>query len=77
MLQAFAEESLNTLHFASMASKVKCDPVHILDPQDKLVLNLKGTIARLRNQNMQLASALQQAASGQLPVCHTLVLCMK
>lgn len=64
LLQAQAEETLNTLHFASMALRVKCNPLCILDPQDKLVLNLRGTISKLRSQNKQLSSALQRSRSG-------------
>jgi len=61
--QAQAEETLNTLHFASMALRVKCNPLCILDPQDKLVLNLRGTISKLRSQNQQLSTALQRSRS--------------
>lgn len=54
---------MNTLHFASMALRVKSNPLCILDPQDKLVLNLRGTISKLRNQNKQLSTALQRSRS--------------
>ena len=46
-----------------MALRVKCNPLCILDPQDKLVLNLRGTITKLRSQNKQLSSALQRSRS--------------
>ena len=62
-MQAQAEETLNTLHFASMALRVKCNPLCILDPQDKLVLNLRGTITKLRSENKQLSTALQRSRS--------------
>lgn len=62
-MQAQAEETLNTLHFASMALRVKCNPLCILDPQDKLVLNLRDTITKLKSQNKQLSSALQRSRS--------------
>lgn len=64
MLQAQAEETLNTLHFASMALRVKCNPLCILDPQDKLVLNLRGTITKLKQENQQLSTALQRSRSN-------------
>jgi hypothetical protein len=32
-LKAHAEESLNTLHFASMALRIKSQPVIMMDPQ--------------------------------------------
>lgn len=62
-MQAQADETLNTLHFASMALRVKCNPLCILDPQDKLVLNLRGTISKLRSENKQLSTALQRSRS--------------
>ena len=63
-LQAQAEETLNTLHFASMALRVKCNPLCILDPQDKLVLNLRGTITKLKTENHKLSTALQRSRSN-------------
>ncbi len=33
----YAEESLNTLHFASMAQRIKASPVILLDPQVNLL----------------------------------------
>lgn len=59
-----AEETLNTLHFASMALRVKCNPLCILDPQDKLVLNLRGTITKLKQENQQLSTALRRSRSN-------------
>lgn len=32
-MRGAAEESLNTLHFASMAARIKAQPVILLDPQ--------------------------------------------
>ena len=46
-----------------MALRVKCNPLCILDPQDKLVLNLRGTITKLRSENKQLSTALQRSRS--------------
>ena len=63
-MQAQAEETLNTLHFASMALRVKCNPLQILDPQDKLVLGLRGTITKLKQENQQLSTALQRSRSN-------------
>eukprot|EP00195_Chlamydomonas_chlamydogama_P013464 CAMPEP_0202909328 /NCGR_PEP_ID=MMETSP1392-20130828/49024_1 /ASSEMBLY_ACC=CAM_ASM_000868 /TAXON_ID=225041 /ORGANISM="Chlamydomonas chlamydogama, Strain SAG 11-48b" /LENGTH=1054 /DNA_ID=CAMNT_0049599039 /DNA_START=77 /DNA_END=3241 /DNA_ORIENTATION=+ len=60
----FAEESLNTLHFASMALRIKSEPVVLLDPQDQLVLDLRNTIRELQAENRQLAASLQQLSSG-------------
>ena len=35
------EESLNTLHFASLALHVHSQPVIILSPQDKILMELR------------------------------------
>lgn len=32
-MRSAAEESLNTLHFATMATRIKAEPVVLLDPQ--------------------------------------------
>ena len=63
-LQSYAEETLNTLHFASVALQVKSAPVRILDPQDQLVVNLRGTITRLKSENQQLSLMLHEATSS-------------
>ncbi|GIL67866.1 hypothetical protein Vafri_21146 [Volvox africanus] len=63
-MRTAAEESLNTLHFATMATRIKAEPVVLLDPQDQLVLNLRKTITQLREENRQLAGALQQLSLG-------------
>lgn len=63
-LQSYAEETLNTLHFASVALQVKSAPVRILDPQDQLVVNLRGTITRLKTENQQLSLMLHEATSS-------------
>ena len=40
----YAEESLNTLHFASMALRIKSAPVVLIDPQVRATwLQLRGT----------------------------------
>ncbi|KAG2446251.1 hypothetical protein HXX76_000843 [Chlamydomonas incerta] len=66
-MRAAAEESLNTLHFATMATRIKAEPVVLLDPQDALVLELRKTITELRQENRTLAGALQQLSSGVEP----------
>ncbi|GLC51703.1 hypothetical protein PLESTB_000530800 [Pleodorina starrii] len=66
-MRAAAEESLNTLHFATMATRIKAEPVVLLDPQDQLVLDLRKTILQLREENRQLAGALQQLSGGADP----------
>ncbi|EFJ44812.1 kinesin-like protein [Volvox carteri f. nagariensis] len=63
-LRSAAEESLNTLHFATIATRIKAEPVVLLDPQDQLVLDLRKTINQLREENRQLAGALQQLSLG-------------
>ena len=45
------DETYNTLHFASLALHIKSKPVVILDPADKLLLDLRQTISTLRSAN--------------------------
>ncbi|KXZ56177.1 hypothetical protein GPECTOR_1g152 [Gonium pectorale] len=66
-MRGAAEESLNTLHFASLASRIKAEPVVLLDPQDQLVVDLRKVISQLRQENAQLATALQQLSLGADP----------
>ncbi|GFR41524.1 hypothetical protein Agub_g2220 [Astrephomene gubernaculifera] len=66
-MRGAAEESLNTLHFATMATRIKAEPVVLLDPQDQLVLDLRKVISQLRQENRQLASALHQMSQGADP----------
>ena len=54
-----ADVTLSTLHYASLAQNVKSDPVVIHDPQDQLVIDLRKTIAELRDQNKKLAVQLR------------------
>mmetsp|Transcript_24646 Transcript_24646/g.67171 ORF Transcript_24646/g.67171 Transcript_24646/m.67171 type:complete len:806 (+) Transcript_24646:283-2700(+) len=63
-MRGHAEESLSTLHFASMATRIKAEPVVLMDPQDQLVLELRNTIRQLREDNRQLAMAMSQLSSG-------------
>ncbi|MEW5320487.1 MAG: hypothetical protein WDW38_011556 [Sanguina aurantia] len=57
-LRAQSEESLNTLHFASMARRIKAAPIVLLDPQ------VSRTIQDLRKENQQLAVALTQLSTA-------------
>lgn len=43
-LKAAAEESLNTLHFASMALRIKSTPVIMMDPQVGLPQPVTGCL---------------------------------
>jgi hypothetical protein len=57
-LKAHAEESLNTLHFASMALRIKSQPVIMMDPQvqgcacDTYITSVKRIQASLLNSCM-------------------------
>lgn len=42
---------MNTLHFASLALRVRSQPVLLLDPADQLVIDLRNTIKELKNEN--------------------------
>jgi hypothetical protein len=61
------DETLNTLLFASMALRVKSEPIVILDPAEQMVLDLKNTIAELRNENNRMAEALEAISEGMEP----------
>lgn len=57
------EETMNTLHFASLALRVKSKPVVILDPADQLVMELRSTIRDLRADNKRLSSQMERLIS--------------
>jgi hypothetical protein len=48
------QETLRTLRFTMSAARIKNRPVRFLDPQEKLILELKEEIKRLRIENQQL-----------------------
>lgn len=54
------DETYNTLHFASLALHIKSKPVVILDPADKLLLDLRQTISTLRSANKTLLTQLEE-----------------
>jgi hypothetical protein len=54
------EETMNTLHFASLALRVKSKPVIILDPADQLVVDLRSTINDLKSDNKRLSSQMDR-----------------
>ncbi|WIA39218.1 hypothetical protein OEZ86_005342 [Tetradesmus obliquus] len=62
-LKAHAEESLNTLHFASMALRIKSQPVIMMDPQDQMVLEMRDMIKALQEDCRSLAGAITQLTS--------------
>ncbi|WIA18923.1 hypothetical protein OEZ85_003594 [Tetradesmus obliquus] len=62
-LKAHAEESLNTLHFASMALRIKSQPVIMMDLQDQMVLEMRDMIKALQEDCRSLAGAITQLTS--------------
>jgi hypothetical protein len=48
------QETLRTLRFTMSAARIRNRPVRFLDPQEKLILELKEEIKRLRIENQQL-----------------------
>ena len=61
-------ETLRTLKFSMSCARIKNRPVRFLDPQEKLILELKGEIRRLRSENEQLRTSLLSAPSGKYEV---------
>lgn len=59
-LASHAEETLNTLSYASTAIGIKSEPQIILDPQDRLIVDLKQTISKLREENQHLTATLSR-----------------
>ncbi|GBF99065.1 kinesin [Raphidocelis subcapitata] len=57
-LKQQAEESINTLHFAGMALRVRGESVITVDPQDAAVMELRSTVQALRADVRTLAGAL-------------------
>ena len=59
-------ETLRTLKFSMSCARIRNKPMKFLDPQEKLILDLKEEIKRLRNENKKLRSNLLTApASGE------------
>lgn len=59
-LASHAEETVNTLTYASTAIGIKSEPQVVLDPHDKLIVDLKQTITKLREENSNLAATLSR-----------------
>ncbi|GAQ90501.1 Kinesin-like protein [Klebsormidium nitens] len=56
---ASAEETLQTLQYASMALHVRAAPVVVLDPADQMLADLRSTIRSLKQENEHLHEQLQ------------------
>ena len=57
-------ETLRTLKFSMSCACIRNKPKRFLDPQVKLVLELRDEIKRLRDENKQLRSSILTAPSG-------------
>lgn len=63
---AAVQETLRTLRFTMSAARIRNKPVRFLDPQEKLILELKEEIKRLRIENQHLRQAsISSTASSQ------------
>jgi hypothetical protein len=59
------QETLRTLRFTMSAARIRNHPVRFLDPQEKLILELKEEIKRLRLENQHLRQVnLSSSASS-------------
>jgi hypothetical protein len=63
-------ESLRTLHFSMSAARIRNKPIRFLDPQEKLILELRDEIKRLKQENDVLKGnlSLSRQPSHQFPV---------
>ena len=57
------QESLRTLRFSMSAARIRNKPIRFLDPQEKLILELREEIKRLRMENKQLRFGMETGAS--------------
>ena len=51
-------ETLRTLHFSMSAARIKNRPIRFLDPQQKLILELRNEIRKLKEENNMLRGTL-------------------
>lgn len=58
-------ETLRTLKFSMSCARIRNRPVRFLDPQERLIHDLKDEIKRLRNENRQLRTTILTAPAGQ------------
>jgi hypothetical protein len=56
-------ESLRTIHFSMSAARIRNRPVRYLDPQQKLILELRDEIKRLKQENDRLKGTLSRDPS--------------
>jgi hypothetical protein len=61
---AVMSETLRTLRFTMSAARIKNRPIRYLDPQEKLILELREEIKRLRFENQQLRVGITTASVG-------------
>jgi hypothetical protein len=57
-------ETLRTLHFSMSAARIQNRPVRFVDPVERLIMELRGEIQRLRQENRHLKSHLGTAPSS-------------
>jgi hypothetical protein len=56
-------ESLRTIHFSMSAARIRNRPIRYLDPQQKLILDLRDQIKRLKEENDRLKGTLSRDSS--------------
>lgn len=57
-------ETLRTLHFSMSAARIKNKPMRFMDPVEKLILELREEIKRLKMENRVLKSSLMSAPNS-------------
>ena len=58
------QESLRTLRFSMSAARIRNKPIRFLDPQEKLIMELREEIKRLRMENQQLRVGVDTGSIG-------------
>ena len=59
-------ETLRTLKFSMSCARIKNRPVKLLDPQEKLILDLRSEIKKLKSENKALKSSAPDVVGGSV-----------
>lgn len=63
-------ETLRTLRFSMSAARIRNKPIRFLDPQEKLIMELREEIKRLRNENKALRVGIDNSVTSEPKLPH-------